>query len=232
VAGLFTYADETNEADIEVLTADNATTYRFTNQPSVDKHGDSIERASVTATALPAWTGWRVHRIDWVKGAVRWFVDGKLVATNGFNVPKKPSGIILNLWSDGGVWSGNMSVSGRAEMHVQWVQIAFNTSGNREGPRGKRGGKVKKKKSESFMIRRSSRLWFGQQMGEVHGQGQSSLIKRVGSGKRGCANVCVIDGVAREGYPEMVYQGMAGIMSPYKSLVVLCATLVIWVSAM
>lgn len=44
-------------------------------------------------------------------------------------MPRKPSGVILNMWSDGGEWSGIMPVGGQAELQVQWVQVLFNTSG-------------------------------------------------------------------------------------------------------
>lgn len=33
------------------------------------------------------------------------------------------------MWSDGGVWSGNMSVGDTAYMEIEWVEMAFNTSG-------------------------------------------------------------------------------------------------------
>jgi beta-glucanase (GH16 family) len=230
VVGLFTYADEKDEADIEILTADPSTTYRFTNQPSVDKHGNVIERASVTGTNLPAWTDWHVHRIDWVKGVCRWFLDGQEVAVNTYSVPKKPSGIILNVWSDGGVWSGNMSVGGKAEMHLQWIQVAFNTSGDRDGPSGKRGSKMKTKRNDDSLGRGSNRMWHGQETDGYAIQGLEHLVKRAGTGKRRCANVCVIDGVAKEGFPEMVYAAKAERLSPYTPLVILCAALVVWIS--
>jgi hypothetical protein len=38
--------------------------------------------------------------------------------------------MILNMWSNGGVWSGSMAKGGFAEMQVQWIEIAFNSSGD------------------------------------------------------------------------------------------------------
>lgn len=65
-------------------------------------------------------------------------------------MPRKPSGVILNMWSDGGEWSGIMPVGGQAELQVQWVQVLFNTSGKNKrslgeewlGKRAEKGCKV------------------------------------------------------------------------------------------
>ncbi|KAK8192996.1 concanavalin A-like lectin/glucanase domain-containing protein [Phyllosticta capitalensis] len=139
VAGFFTYYDDDNEADIEILTQYPSNQYEYTNQPSVSKDGNEITAATVNVTmpssdAADDWTQWHDHRIDWLPHRCNWYLDGRLVASNSYSVPRKPSGLVLNMWSNGGSWSGNMTEGDAAEFHVQWVQMVFNTSGPRGGP--------------------------------------------------------------------------------------------------
>lgn len=57
-----------------------------------------------------------------------------------------------NMWSDGGVWSGNMTVGQSAYLDISWVEMVFNTSGPISGypennDKVKRGHHSKKCKS-------------------------------------------------------------------------------------
>lgn len=139
VAGFFTFFDDNNESDIEVLTNDATDTIRYTNQPSVDKQGDEVPSASIASSRLPKWDDWQTHRIDWLPKNSYWFLNGNQVAANTYSVPRKPSYLVLNMWSDGGTWSGNMTKGASAEFQVQCIEMAFNTSGPVEGPGGGRG---------------------------------------------------------------------------------------------
>ncbi|KAK8216470.1 concanavalin A-like lectin/glucanase domain-containing protein [Phyllosticta capitalensis] len=191
VAGFFTYYDDDNEADIEILTQYPSNQYEYTNQPSVSKDGNEITAATVNVTmpssdAADDWTQWHDHRIDWLPHRCNWYLDGRLVASNSYSVPRKPSGLVLNMWSNGGSWSGNMTEGDAAEFHVQWVQMVFNTSGPRGGP-----------DAETKKMRRSARLleereWPEEQLGP------------------GCETVCRVDGVKAVGYPEVAYVSMGG----------------------
>ncbi|KAK7535909.1 concanavalin A-like lectin/glucanase domain-containing protein [Phyllosticta citribraziliensis] len=183
-AGFFTYYDDDNESDIEILTQYGPNEYQYTNQPSVDKGGDEIEAASINVT-MPAsdgagedWTQWHEHRIDWLPHRVNWYLDGKMVATNTYSVPRKPSALYLNMWSNGGSWSGNMTEGDAAEFHVQWVQMVFNTSGPRAGP-----------DADSKRKRRSHKA------------------------AQGCSTICRVDGVEAVGYPEVAYVSTGGAAS-------------------
>jgi beta-glucanase (GH16 family) len=186
VAGLFTFYDDNNEADIEILTRDPHTTYRFTNQPAVDKKGDDVPAASQAPTDLPSWQQWRTHRIDWVRGVVRWYVDDVLVARNSYSVPRRPSGIVLNLWGDGGEWGGEMAVGDQALMDVQWVEMVFNTSGRRDGPKKRKGSK--KTKRGLHAVDDAPAHWFQKR-----------------KKRRNCMTVCAIDDVAQIGFPEVKF---------------------------
>jgi hypothetical protein len=80
----------------------------------------------------------------------------------------------LNIWSNGGMWSGNMTTGGQAEFQIQWIEMTFNTSGPYNG---------------TAKEKRSSDLENG------------VLEKRKNDG---CETVCKIDGVQKIGTPEIV----------------------------
>jgi hypothetical protein len=136
VAGFFTFFDDTNESDIEILTDDATDVIRYTNQPAVDKEGNEVSTASLERDKLPSWDQWQTHRIDWLDKNSYWYLNSQQVAANTYSVPREPSGLVINMWSDGGDWSGNMSVGDSAEFQIQWIEMAFNTSGPVEGPAG------------------------------------------------------------------------------------------------
>lgn len=148
VAGFFTFFDDENETDIEILTDDPTDQIRYTNQPSVDKEGNEIAAASVGPTDLPSWEDWQTHRIDWLDKRSFWYLNNKQVAANSYSVPRKPSFLTLNMWSDGGEWSGNMTEGGSAEFQIQWIEMTFNTSGPYTGAKGgeKRSVELEKRK--------------------------------------------------------------------------------------
>jgi hypothetical protein len=139
-AGLFTFYDDSNESDVEILTKDPEDVYRYTNQPSLNKEGNTVPAASIEGTDLPPWSEWHTHRIDWLCKTSNWYLDDGLVASNTYSVPREPSGLIMNLWSDGGEWSWEMGIGEEVWLEVEWVEAVFDTSGPVDGPgKGKRG---------------------------------------------------------------------------------------------
>jgi beta-glucanase (GH16 family) len=117
------------EADIEILTGGPQNKVQLTNQPSVDAAGDSIPQSTLNATlSTGTWEEWMEYRFDWTPSTSRWYVDGSVLGDISFQTPKDPSSIILNMWSDGGVWSGVMPVGGEAYLQIQWMQLLFNQS--------------------------------------------------------------------------------------------------------
>ena len=139
VAGLFTFADNENESDIEVLTRDPTSVFRASNQPDLDREGNEVAGAS-SVVKLPAtpegngvqidnsWTDWTTYRLDWINGRSEWFANNVSVSNKTYGVPKKGSQFIMNSWSNGGNWSGNMTVGGQSTMDVQWVDMVYNVS--------------------------------------------------------------------------------------------------------
>lgn len=99
-AGFFTFFDDTNESDIEILTDDSTDVIRYTNQPALDKDGNEVPSASQAPSKLAAWDQWQMHRIDWLDKNSYWYQNGKQVAANTYSVPRKPSGLVINMWSE------------------------------------------------------------------------------------------------------------------------------------
>ena len=141
VAGIFTFYNDTNESDIEILTQDPKTSAEYSNQPTVDADGDVIPGSNFNTSMAGEnwqWTDWNVYRLDWLPGRSAWYLNGKMAATTSINVPRDESRVIVNMWSDGGFWSGNMSKGDKAELQIQWIEMVFNTADAKSG-RG-RGG--------------------------------------------------------------------------------------------
>ncbi|ORY15546.1 concanavalin A-like lectin/glucanase domain-containing protein [Clohesyomyces aquaticus] len=191
VAGFFTFFDDTNESDIEILTDDPTHKIRYTNQPAVDKKGNEVQSASVAPDNLAPWDEWQTHRIDWLDKNSYWFLNDKQVAANTYSVPRKPSGVVINMWSDGGEWSGNMSVGDSAEFQIQWIELAFNTSGPVGGPGGGN------KKREALDLEGGTQL---DTVEPMMGRDMNEWKRK----SKGCEVVCKIDGVKQIGTPEVV----------------------------
>ncbi|KAH6645379.1 concanavalin A-like lectin/glucanase domain-containing protein [Truncatella angustata] len=133
-AGFFTYkADEDSgvqhESDIEFLTVDSATTMHYTTHPEEENNNNDGE-FSVAATLSNAWTDWQEHRLDWTQSATTFYVNGEQNGQLEHEVAQVPSYLIFNMWSWGNnEWEQEMDVGGTAYLDVQYIEIAYNTSG-------------------------------------------------------------------------------------------------------
>ncbi|KAL1633585.1 hypothetical protein SLS58_011006 [Diplodia intermedia] len=233
VAGFFTFFDDDNESDVEILTDDPDAVIRYTNQPSLDTAGDEVPQASLKIAQLPSWRDWHEHRIDWLPATdgsstrSNWYLDGALRATNTYSVPREPSYLVLNMWSDGGEWSGNMSVGGAAELQVQWIEMVFNTSGPVGGPNAgaddekkkrrklrKRGGTGGGEGGEEesgapvFAAGGDGGLggWLWKRMAAGDGGRETTTTSVLGKRKeKRCDVVCRVDGVNATGFPEIAH---------------------------
>lgn len=128
---------DVQEADIEIMTRDPKNRVQYTNQPSFTEDGDDIPKATRNGT-LPKgveWDDWVVHRLDWTPKRSTWYANGQEVASIEYQTPKDPAQIILNAWSDGGSWSGNMSLNGAAYMQIQWIDMVYNVTKDNEEKR-------------------------------------------------------------------------------------------------
>lgn len=129
VAGVFTYHSFDTESDLEILTSDPPYNVRYSNQPDYDPATDKEIPGASTIVRLPVpWTTWANHRLDWFPNISRWYLNDAMQLEKEYSVPKKPSMLVLNLWTDGGVWSGNMTVGSSVFMGVEYIEVAYNIS--------------------------------------------------------------------------------------------------------
>ncbi|EAQ89155.1 hypothetical protein CHGG_05774 [Chaetomium globosum CBS 148.51] len=135
ITGMFTYRGgktlaDVQEADLEIRTADPRNIMRCTNQPAYTDDGEVIPEATRNAT-MPGgldWTAWAEHRMDWTPGLTTWYVNDEMTAQIAFQAPRDESNVILNAWSDGGKWTGNMTLLDAAYLQIQWLEIMYNNT--------------------------------------------------------------------------------------------------------
>ncbi|KAG6005303.1 hypothetical protein E4U21_000278 [Claviceps maximensis] len=112
------------ESDVEILTRDEHGLVHYTNQPGV-LDGESVPGATheIHLQKENSWSDWTTHRLDWTAGRTSFFVNGRGVLNSGFQVPRNDSFVLVNMWSDGGDWTGLMVEHGEAYMDVQWIEV-------------------------------------------------------------------------------------------------------------
>lgn len=136
ITAMFTYrggdaASTVQEADLEVRTSDPKNVIQYTNQPS--DHNNTGSTRNITLPDRLTWSEWQHHRVDWTPGSSTWFVNGQLVSRITSQAPRDPSRILFNAWSDGGSWSGSMTVGTEAYLQIQWIDIVFNNTNPNSG---------------------------------------------------------------------------------------------------
>lgn len=130
--GIFTYHDLNTESDIEILTKDTSYRVHYANQPDYDPVADIMIPGASSEIDLPfAWTSWSTHRLDWLPSISRMYVDNRLQDAKSYRVPNLQSMVIINLWSDGGDWTGDMRLGDSIYMGIEWIELAYNTSSGR-----------------------------------------------------------------------------------------------------
>jgi len=196
ITALFTYKHseklaEVQESDLEVRTSDADDIIHYTNQPAYTDDGNTNTLAT-TNVSLPdglKWTDWAVHRLDWTPERNTWYINGKQVAQIAFQTPRDSSKVILNAWSDGGQWAGNMSVTDAAYLQVQWFEIVYNST-------------------ESVKHGHKRRADGGLHV-EDFGAQSPQLRRRADAPAQGCKAVCSIDESPKQGQPVMLWNNAA-----------------------
>lgn len=195
VTAFFTYRDPNStsavqEADMEVLTRGPREKIQYTNQPSFTSN-DKVNPDATQNVTLPndmIWSQWAVHRLDWTAQSSVWYVDGQQVANISFQVPTGASGINFNAWSDGGSWSGNMTLYDSANLQIQWIEMIYNTSESTSA----------KKRNHPSQL-----LWSR----DVSPRGE--LLRRSTNAAGQCKVVCSIDEVTEAGVATMLWNSTA-----------------------
>lgn len=127
--GIFTYRPPNCESDIEILTSDPSYRVRYANQPDYDPETDLMIPGASTVVDLDVpWTNWSTHRLDWLSEVSRWWVNDKPREAKTYRVPNMESRLVINLWSDGGVWTGDMRIGDSVYLGIEYIEMAYNQS--------------------------------------------------------------------------------------------------------
>ncbi|KAI1336960.1 carbohydrate-binding module family 1 protein [Xylariaceae sp. FL0016] len=198
ITAMFTFREaatlsKVQESDLEVRTSDPNYSIQYTNQPSWNADGDVPQATrNVSVPGTVDWSDWQYHRMDWNPGSSNWFVDGNLVSSIQFQTPKDPSRVMFNTWSDGGTWSGNMTVNSTAEMQIQWIDFVYNNTDSTGT--STTGGSAPSQTSSPFGF-----PWgFPGQQPQSGNSGNKPAAM--------CANVCSIDQTSKVGTPVLISQ--------------------------
>lgn len=240
-AGIFTWLCDTGscsttssnveEGDVEILTSGPQHKIQLTNQPSESPSGDTLPLATLNAT-LPSsgeWTTWNEYRYDWLPGLSSWYVNGVSVGNISFQAPKNPASLILNMWSDGGSWTGKMRIGGVSYLQIQWIEVVYNTS----APTAT-GSKLGRDILESMQQASVAATSQENDPFDPSGELSASLISLQNHGRRAthhaasssCRNVCSIDtNVTTRGSPSVI--SMATQASVHQSIYLLIIPLIL-----
>lgn len=123
VAGFFSYADDLNENDIEILTKDGDNEVSFTNQ------GANLTDSSVITT-LPndaVTTDSQEYRFDWTADSVKYYVNDYFLTNITKNPSQEASQIRLNAWSNGDTFTGGPPTTDM-QMSISSITMYFNSS--------------------------------------------------------------------------------------------------------
>ncbi|KAL6407641.1 hypothetical protein AUP68_08662 [Ilyonectria robusta] len=140
----FTYENDTQEADIELLTRNKPDVVGFNTQPTLDIHGKFVPDSHWNMSFPNNVTrdSWVNYRMDWVGDQVVWYVNGVHMANTSVNVPVEPSRLSIAMWGNGGTWTGNMTLGKSALLEVQWIEVVYNLSGTSPAENGHVGASV------------------------------------------------------------------------------------------
>ncbi|PYI04522.1 concanavalin A-like lectin/glucanase, partial [Aspergillus sclerotiicarbonarius CBS 121057] len=128
-AGIFTYRSAVCESDIEILTSEDPHTVHYANQPDYDPISDTlIPGASSIVNLSTPWTSWVTHRLDWFPNLSAWYADEELQSNSTYSIPNRPSIVAMNLWSNGGNWSGDMRIGDSVYMGIEWIELVYNVT--------------------------------------------------------------------------------------------------------
>ena len=115
VTSLFTYSQNADEIDIEILGKD--TTKLETNFFVRGARG--VNAHAIIDLGFDAAEDYHDYAIEWSSNHIKWFVDGELVRTvngDGIELPSERSLIMANLWAGAGAaartWTGDFVYSG------------------------------------------------------------------------------------------------------------------------
>jgi beta-glucanase (GH16 family) len=101
-AAFFAYKNDSQEADIELLTRDPEDIVGFNTQPTLDIHDRHIPGShwNMSIPGNASRETWINYRMDWVADQVVWYTNGIEMANTSVNVPSAPCRLSLSLWGE------------------------------------------------------------------------------------------------------------------------------------
>ncbi|PSK56699.1 Beta-glucanase [Elsinoe australis] len=120
--GFFSYLDDNQETDIEILTK-NLSKVWFTNQALSPGTDETSTTASAPATIASAY---HEYRIDWLQDRTVFYIDGVKKAELTTNVPNKPTSWLWNNWANGNPkWSAGPPAQ-ISDLRIQSITAYWN----------------------------------------------------------------------------------------------------------
>ena len=71
------------------------------------------------------YTTWNTYQLNWNPQLSEWLINGVSKLNETYDVDMENSSIQIKMWSDGGSWTGNMSVGDEARIDIQWIDLLF-----------------------------------------------------------------------------------------------------------
>ena len=122
VAGFFTYLDNYNEQDIEILTNEAENQIHYTTH---DNGGAGNGNPTVNTTMSASRSEYVTYRLDWIPGKSSFYTGNDPVKVLTDAVPTSPCTLNMNMWSAGTGWGGAMAEGKSAVMNVQWIEAVY-----------------------------------------------------------------------------------------------------------
>ena len=129
--------DDRNEIDIEILARefkDDEMPVHYTVHPAKDEDDIVLHNATAVLSMKGDNPGsiFQRHRFDWTNDELRFYQNSDLVLTMNERIPQVAGHVYMNLWADGGSWSGSPSTTD-VLMTVRLIAIYHNTSASEAG---------------------------------------------------------------------------------------------------
>lgn len=101
----------------------------YTTHPALDEDGSVVKNATeiIQLKGNDPASSFQQHRFDWTNDELRFYQNSELVHTNAWKVPEVAGHVYINLWADGGMWSGIPSTTD-VLLSVKTVAIYHNTT--------------------------------------------------------------------------------------------------------
>ncbi|PGH34014.1 hypothetical protein GX50_03161 [[Emmonsia] crescens] len=133
----FWYRDDENEIDIEILSREFKPDWfpvHYTTHPALDENGQVISNATkvIPLRDDDLLNSFQRHRFDWTKEELRFYQNSTQMHSNALRIPNAPGHAYLNVWADGGPWSGAPSTTD-VFLTTRLIAIYHNTSASDQG---------------------------------------------------------------------------------------------------